>query len=508
MKFKLTCIVTGVFVSFAANANNIAWDEKLYNPMPLEDDVVLPMPCDGAMVFRKVNIAKNNILDDKQIVLGQESADLGYVEQPRPSYISGGFNEKSQGYYLIAKYELTQLQYNAVMAEKCPKPSNKLRLPATGNSWFQAMDFADKYNLWLRQNHLSDIPSEDGVAGYVRLPTEEEWEFAARGGSAVDASEFRDIHYPMPDGVNNYEWFAGSQSSNGKLQLVGLLKPNPLGIHDILGNVNEMMLEPFRVNKLNRLHGQAGGVVVRGGNYLTKQAEIKTATRIEQHLYKDSGPNVSKTTGMRLVMVSPVLTSLNRVQDISKFWQELGQGNEHEGSAQLVQSLQSISTGVEDEKLKKQLKDLEGELRSSNEKHAQARDQAILASINLGAFLCTKLYDDGHTMKRLNASISNTCQIEGMEDICEEGRVRVEEHETALGGIKRYYASSMIDSALLYGEKLIEQQIPKMYQNIDNQKNLKDLKPFVRAYWNQQKLYLKNQKIDTDSWLQQCMDAK
>ena len=35
-------------------AHAAGWEEKHYNPMPAADDVVLPMPCDGAMVFRKV----------------------------------------------------------------------------------------------------------------------------------------------------------------------------------------------------------------------------------------------------------------------------------------------------------------------------------------------------------------------------------------------------------------------------------------------------------------------
>jgi formylglycine-generating enzyme required for sulfatase activity len=84
----------------------------------------------------------------------------------------------------------------------------------------------------------------------------------------VNSAEFRDQHYPMDD-LKNYEWYSGAQSSNGKVQLIGLLNPNPLGLYDMLGNVSEMMFTPFYLNKLNRLHGQAGGYVVRGGNILS-----------------------------------------------------------------------------------------------------------------------------------------------------------------------------------------------------------------------------------------------
>ncbi len=97
----------------------------------------------------------------------------------------------------------------------------------------------------------------------------------------------------------------GRNHRNGKLQLTGLQKPNPLGLHDMLGNVDEMMFEPFRLNKLDRQHGQAGGFVVRGGNYLTAQADLRTALRKEDPYYNADGQVKNKTTGLRLVMVSP-----------------------------------------------------------------------------------------------------------------------------------------------------------------------------------------------------------
>src|SRR5690606_25182791 len=133
----------------------------------------------------------------------------------------------------------------------CVASSNKLRLPVVSKSWFNAMQVADKYNLWLREQAPQAIPQEVGVVGFVRLPIEEEWEFAARGGLEVSSAEFRDMRYPMPEGINNYEWFGGAQSANGKLQLSGLLKANPLGLHDMLGNASEMMFESFRLNKLD-----------------------------------------------------------------------------------------------------------------------------------------------------------------------------------------------------------------------------------------------------------------
>jgi hypothetical protein len=52
-----------------------------------------------------------------------------------------------------------------------------------------------------------------------------------------------------------------------------------------------MMFEPFRLNKLDRLHGKAGGYVVRGGSYVTTQGDIRSALRGEE----PTTPTAAKT---------------------------------------------------------------------------------------------------------------------------------------------------------------------------------------------------------------------
>lgn len=488
------------------------WDAKFFNPMPSKDDVILPMPCDGSMVFRKIDVPAAGPLDDYPIQIGQEGSDFGYVENVKPVHIAGSFTEpKSKSrYYLLAKYEMTDLQYKALMEPSCPKPGNMGRLPVVGISWLQAMSAADAYNRWLRQNAAAKLPKEDGALGFMRLPTEVEWEFAARGGMKVQQAEYKDIRYPMPDGLNAHEWFAGAQSANGKLQLSGLLKPNPLGLHDMLGNVDEMVFEPFRLNKLDRDHGQAGGFVVRGGNYLLGQAEIRSAQRKENDYYDAQGAKTSKTTGFRLALVSTALTSRERINNIEKSWKNLGAGTADAGKKTTVQELNALSAKVEDKKLKEQLKNLENQLRASNQKQEEARDQAIRSSLNLGAFLCTKLLDDGKFLENLQRNYEMTCKGEGAlsAESCNMRKQKLAEQENRVSKLGVYYASHLVESSGLYGENLLEKQVPVLQDFLSKNAQLKELEPYLKTHWANSKMYFKNKKVDATAWLKSCKELK
>jgi formylglycine-generating enzyme required for sulfatase activity len=130
----------------------------------------------------------------------------------------------SRGYW-IGKYEVTQKEYQSIIGSNPShfKGNNK---PVEFVSWNDAVKFCQK--LTARERAAGRLPS-----GYeYRLPTEAEWEFAARGGT-----KSRGFKYSGSDNINSVAWYYSN--SSGKTHEVGLNSGNELGIYDMSGNVNE-----------------------------------------------------------------------------------------------------------------------------------------------------------------------------------------------------------------------------------------------------------------------------
>jgi hypothetical protein len=297
----------------------ISWPEIAWNPRPAEGDLVLPLPCGGGMVFRRVDTpAQGTPLADRAASLGNPDSQTDYSEFLRQAYLAGPFQDPGRPgsqHYFIAKYEVTVDQFTAVMAETCPAlpTSPGGRLPRREVSWQEAMDFTLRASAWLARNARARLPDPQARAvAFLRLPTEDEWEFAARGGSAVQEADFAGRLYPMEDGIARHAWFQGQRSANGRAQLVGRLAPNPLGLHDVLGNVGEWALEPYRLNRVGRPHGLAGGNVARGGDFRTPDTQLRTSLRIE---YSPLNPTSFEPLRLDTVGLRPVLTRVAIADD-------------------------------------------------------------------------------------------------------------------------------------------------------------------------------------------------
>ena len=127
--------------------------------------------------------------------------------------------------YYIGKFEVTQELWEAVMGSN-PSRFKGSKNPVEQVSWNDCQSFIRKLNQLTGAN--------------FRLPTEAEWEYAARGGSRS-----RGYKYSGSSNINNVAWYTvncydkGSSSPDYGTHPVGTKLPNELGIYDMSGNVRE-----------------------------------------------------------------------------------------------------------------------------------------------------------------------------------------------------------------------------------------------------------------------------
>lgn len=381
-------VLCGIIASrdAVAQAGAPTWPGEAWNPKPLSDDLVLPLPCGGAMAFRPVATpAAPGVLSDRQAMLGWSNADTDYSEFLHRSFIAGGFagaTPDAPRRYFIAKYEVTVDQYAAIADAECGAlPTANGRLPKANVPWHEAVTFTVRLSTWLMKNARQALPQEGEAIAFARLPTEPEWEYAARGGSKVTDVEFGARTFPMPEGIQRYVWFQGTKSAGGATHPIGRLEPNPLGIFDILGNVSEWTIEPYRLNKVGRAHGLAGSPVARGGDYLTPEGRIRSALRREVPAFSATTgePVRSPQIGFRPVLARTTTTSDGEVQAMQRAFADEAQSNA-DAADKPVELLKLLRRDVPDDKLKSGLERLEASLQTTN-REMKEKDALVLRGV-------------------------------------------------------------------------------------------------------------------------------
>ncbi len=291
-------------------------------------DLALPMPGGQKMLFRPVHLGQGGTpFAQRRFKMGDP--DGGYKEYPTSVSLSGSFlgsfNHKPDWLYYLGKYEVTQAQYYSIMGlpPNAPAGLETSQMPVTGISWFEVQRFIDLYNRWLFAHALDQLPKNGPAIGFARLPLEEEWEFAARGGAMVSADVF-DAKTPYNGPLTKHEWFAGPKSSHDKLKKVGLLRPNPLGLHDMLGNAAEMTASLYRIEYYQ---GKPGGFTARGGHYFTSEKRIRSSLRTEEPFYitlrgKAPQPNQKPTLGFRLALACLVFPDRKAARLHALAWEQ------------------------------------------------------------------------------------------------------------------------------------------------------------------------------------------
>jgi len=139
--------------------------------------------------------------------------------------------------WLMGKYPVTQEQYEALMNNN-PSQFKGIDRPVELVSWNDAQEFCRK---------ASTLTGKQ-----VRLPSEIEWEYAARAGTTTTYFFGNDAQ-----DLDKYAWY--SKNSNGQTHPVGTKEPNPWGLYDMLGNVWEFCQDWYNTEQKYR--------AVRGGCY-------------------------------------------------------------------------------------------------------------------------------------------------------------------------------------------------------------------------------------------------
>ena len=465
-----------------------------YNPKPADNDIILPMPCGLSMVFKLVAVPAKGLLWDMPMRPGVDDSahqDRAFYDRRYNTALSGAFTledlpaawrkQAPQGqnyFYLVAKYEVSNLQWHAVMDNACPDTANpgaEAARPATDMSWYDAVDFTRRYTTWLLQNAPDSLPRFAGDqrnVGFVRLPTETEWEYAARGGQTAGSQLLlQEDFFALPTGESkaDYAVYRPEQGARAEgMANIGSRKPNPLGIYDTAGNAAEMVLDAFRFSMAGRLHGSAGGFVRKGGSFLSGDAEILPGRREEMPFFLTDGPAHARDLGFR-----PVISGINtpgggRPQELTAEWNKAGEklaplAQDGQTARNPLDELDRLLAAAPDEASRKNLQDLRNTIKENNimlERQKQLEAQSLLRT---GVYMIetirnyssrrNSLKTQIESMEREKASAKGAA-LEKLKQILDTANRGLVMLDTSIEKSLTFYRSKVEESALLAPEVL------------------------------------------------------
>ena len=242
----------------------------------------------------------------------QEQAPEGFVLVKAGSFLMGsneGFDKEKPVHevslsrsFFMSRHEVTQKQWREVMGSN-PSYFKGDNLPVELISWFDAVEYcnrlSEKEGLTACYSESGDDMRCDFSANGYRLPSEAEWEYAARGGNKSKG-------YSWAGAASAEEVGWCEENSGKKTHEVGQKIPNEIGLHDMSGNVSEWCWDRFGeyiAAPQSDPRGPSAGSsyrVTRGGCWFYSSGYLRTAFR---------GSDPPTSAGHALVGFRPVRTA-------------------------------------------------------------------------------------------------------------------------------------------------------------------------------------------------------
>lgn len=277
------------------------------------------------MAFQRVDLPADGtwpLAYERQERSGSPRSGSDILDHLDSRHLRGGFiDDSSKSYFYIARYEMTAEQADSLRGDCPPRDlSPNGILPALGLSWLDAYELGRRHTEWLKENGPDELPSQGDAPGFLRMPTEAEWVYAARGGDALDPAAFTAPAYPMEGGIDAHAWHQGV--SRGSARRIGIRGSNPLGLHDVYGNAEELVLEPFRVFDEERDPVQADMLVTRGGHYLSWPEDLNSEKRELWPFLRatDGRLSTEDTFGLRLVLSTNLALDETYLAELEDRW--------------------------------------------------------------------------------------------------------------------------------------------------------------------------------------------
>lgn len=189
--------------------------------------------------------------------------DISDKENDKPAH------KETIATFQIGKTEVTQELWEAVMGTNPSNFTGEANLPVEKVSWTDCNTFITKLNELTGKN--------------FRLPTEAEWEYAARG-----SNKSQGYTYSGSNTLDDVAWY--KDNSDSKTHPVAQKQPNELGIYDMSGNVWEWISDKYSDNYSSAR--TSSNRVIRGGGWGSTAASSRVANRNsygESYAYGDLG---------------------------------------------------------------------------------------------------------------------------------------------------------------------------------------------------------------------------